>query len=76
MKRKTANWRSKEGRLTSMLVNWFRNAEKICPMMLSSCNAIVVAASPCMNPLMNSLKLKLWKLTYMLKVCFTIVGTR
>jgi len=76
VKRKTANCRRNDGRLISRFLNWFRNVENIWPMMLSTCDAIVAAASPCMNPPMNSLKLKFWRWTYTLKVCFTIVGTR
>lgn len=56
--RNTANWRSKEGRLTSMAVNCLRNAVNVCPIMLSMFRAIVEVISVSMKPLTTSAMLR------------------
>ena len=56
VKRKTANCKNSDGRLTKRFVNWFRSPEKICPRKLSMFIAIVLANSGSKNPLKKLVK--------------------
>ena len=59
MKRKTANWSIKEGRLTSMLVNCFERPENASLAILSRLAPMGAEMSLCINPFIISPKLKL-----------------
>ena len=76
MNRKTANCSRSDGRLIKRFLNWFRNVEKTCPMMLSTDLANVAEKSLWKNLLKKLTKLKSCSWTYVLKACSTIIGTK
>ncbi len=59
-----------------MFLNWFRNAEKNVPIMLSRFIAKVEAISESIKFLIISVRFKFCIMTYTSKTWFTITGTK